>query len=131
MGPNNVSVMKNLLRSCRQLRVLELNYIWVEDEGVAQLEMDKVVSERQLQLDVLDIRLDTSVAFVALLLHPSSHIGVESLRNLVLSVCPTTFADCARLLHASLSVEQLELKFSRGSEFSLPIFKTIVQILCT
>lgn len=131
---NNISVMKNLLRSCRELRVLELNRIWVEDEGVAHLEMgsmDEVVSERRLQLNVLAIRPDTSIAFVALLLHPSSRISVEKVRKLVLSISSTTFADCARLLHASLFVEQLELTFMRGSEFSLPIFKTIVQILCS
>lgn len=117
---DDLSVINHLLLSCRQLKILEVERICFADEGLAHLErgdVDEVVGERQPSLEVLVVGHATSMALVAFWLHPSSCINVETIRKLTLSISSNTFADFARLLHASLSVEQLELSLMNCSMF--------------
>ncbi|KAF8159464.1 hypothetical protein B0H34DRAFT_796708 [Crassisporium funariophilum] len=108
---DNLGDMKKILRSCQHLQVLEVDHIIFANDDVAHLRMeetDEIVRSTRMPLDKLVVGPRTSTAFIACLLHPSSSIDVGTIRKLTMSISGN-FADFARLLHASISVEFLEL----------------------
>ncbi|KAF9038450.1 hypothetical protein BJ165DRAFT_1407612 [Panaeolus papilionaceus] len=98
-----------MLASCKQLRILELDHITFKNGSVRCLDNEvKMVETDKAQLDTLVIGPRTSTVFIDLLLHPASTIALGAIRKLSMSISGD-FAEFAKLLHASVSVEQLEL----------------------
>ncbi|PPQ67866.1 hypothetical protein CVT25_010305 [Psilocybe cyanescens] len=104
-----------ILRACRYLRVLEVDHVMFTDESLDRLvpgEEDGFASEKAekiiTSLDILVIGPRTSTAFLVFLLHATSPIAVGTIRKLSLSISGS-FSEFSRLLHASTSVEHLEL----------------------
>ena len=120
---DSVGDLGELLRACRYLRVLEVDHVIFANESVASL-TTSVRSAHRTQLDKLVIGPRTSTALISFLLHPHSNIAVGTVRNLAMSISGN-FADFARLLHASLSVERLELfLMNDGALRLLKIFRS-------
>lgn len=105
---DHVEDLEELLRDCRYLRVLEVDHVIFANESVASLNTSICSEAQRAQLDVLVIGPRTSTALISFLLHPSSNVAIGTVRKLAMSIS-RNFADFARLLHASLSVEHLEL----------------------
>lgn len=103
---DNLGDLKRMLSACKQLRWLEVNHLFFTDETVAHLEEGE--KGEVAPLDTLVIGPRTSTAVISYLLHPLSTATVTTVRNLTLSISGN-FAEFAKLLHASLSVENLEL----------------------
>lgn len=106
------------------LRVLEVDHVIFANESVVSLNTSVRSEAHRAQLDMLVIGPRTSTALISFLLHPSSNITVGTVRKLAMSISGN-FADFARLLHASLSVEYLELVLMNdGALQSLKIFRS-------
>jgi len=121
---DNVRDLEELLRDCRYLRVLEVDHVIFANESVVSLNTSVRSEAHRAQLDMLVIGPRTSTALISFLLHPSSNITVGTVRKLAMSISGN-FADFARLLHASLSVEYLELVLMNdGALQSLKIFRS-------
>ncbi|KDR80716.1 hypothetical protein GALMADRAFT_241132 [Galerina marginata CBS 339.88] len=99
--------LAKMLRACRHLRVLDVDHIMFADEGVESLR-DLEGNFVKVSLDTLVVGPRTSTALMVYILHPSSAIAVNTVRKLSMSISGN-FADFARLLHGSISVEHLEL----------------------
>ncbi|KAF8906275.1 hypothetical protein CPB84DRAFT_1960076 [Gymnopilus junonius] len=108
---NNLEDLGKVLRSCKHLRVLEVDHIMFTDEspfGLGACAKDEVPRAEKASLDMLVVGPRTSAAFITYLSHPSSGVTVSTVRKLSMSIS-RNFEDFAKLLHASLSVEHLEL----------------------
>lgn len=120
---DQVGDLEELLRDCRHLRVLEVDHVIFANESVASLNTSVWSEAQRAQLDMLVIGPRTSTALISFLLHPSSNIAVGTVRKLAMSISGN-FADFARLLHVSLSVEHLELALMNDGALQL------LKILC-
>ena len=115
---DNVGDLGELLRACGHLRVLEVDHVIFANESVASLKTSVGSKAHRTQLDKLVIGPRTSTALISFLLHPHSNIAIGTMRELAMSISGN-FADFARLLHASLSVEHLELSLMNDGALHL------------
>ncbi|KAF9477582.1 hypothetical protein BDN70DRAFT_98546 [Pholiota conissans] len=103
---DNLGNLDRMLSGCKQLRVLEVNHLFFAEESATYLEQGE--KGEVALLDTLVIGPRTSTMLISHLLHPLSTAIVATVRNLTLSISGN-FAEFARLLHSSMSVENLEL----------------------
>ncbi|PPQ64220.1 hypothetical protein CVT24_008596 [Panaeolus cyanescens] len=105
----SVKCVHFMLASCKRLRILELDHITFKSGSARCLDGErKTVEIDKAQLDTLLIGPRTSTLLIDMLLHPASAIALGAIRKLSMSISGD-FAEFAKLLHASISVEQLEI----------------------
>jgi hypothetical protein len=114
--------VNSLLGSCRGLRTLDVCHSGVQEEG--ELEAETGGSVEKATLDTLILGPFTPILFVRSLLHPSCSMRVNTVRKLCLCI-PGNFSDFARILHASTSLDTLELVLTNPCEQFLSSLKTI------
>ena len=98
--------VKSLLGLCKGLRTLEIDHTGVQEVG--EMEAGGGGGVGRTTLDTLILGRLTPTLFVRSLLQPSFPLRVDMIRKLCLSI-PGDFAEFQALLHASPSLETLEL----------------------
>lgn len=119
-----------LLTRCKQLRIFELDHIEFKNPNICCMDSEGEIAEvEKAQLDTLVIGPRTSTALIDMLLHPASTIALGAIRRLSMSISGD-FAQFAKLLHASVSVEKLEIVLMNDSKLALrtPTFMRILMI---
>jgi hypothetical protein len=104
-----------MLQSCQNLRVLQAKHLLIRDGSSLAVGLGE--NRQCAPLDVLEVGPRTSTALIDCLLHPESSIDVTTIRKLSIAISGN-FADFAKFLRSTSSIESLELVLMNDSVYA-------------